>query len=80
MSKNLIRIQAEKDIVEINYSPVRMAFNNFLSGLAWGVGSVLGATVIVAVILVLISKLDTAPIIGKYVSSVMDYIQTATSR
>ncbi|MDP2671411.1 MAG: DUF5665 domain-containing protein [bacterium] len=76
MEKNLIKIEAEKDIVKIQYSPFQMAFNSFLSGLAWGVGSVLGATVIVTLIVFFVSKLDTAPIIGGYISNIIDSISS----
>lgn len=77
---NLIKIEAEKDTVHIEYSPIKMAFNSLLSGLAWGVGSVIGATVVVAFLVFLIGQLDTAPIIGKYISNIIDYIQTSTSK
>jgi hypothetical protein len=76
---NLIKIEAEKDIVHIEYSPLKMAFNSFWSGLAWGVGSVLGATVVVTLLFFLVSQLDTAPIIGQYISNIIDYIQNSTT-
>jgi len=80
MTKNLIRIEADKDVVEINYSPTRMAFNNFISGIAWGVGSVLGATIIVALVIFFFSKLDAVPFIGDFISRIISEVENQQVR
>lgn len=74
MSKELIKIEAEGKSVEIRVSPINMMFNSLLSGIAWGVGSVLGATVIFALIIFIVGQLNTAPVIGHYISEILDYI------
>lgn len=53
----------------------KMLFNNFLGGLAWGFGTVLGATLVVALVLLLLSKLDTVPIIGDFISEILKQIE-----
>ncbi len=81
MANEVIKIEASNKTVELKVSTTQLVFNNFLSGLAWGLGSVVGATVIVSLILVLLAQLNTAPIIGKYISSILNYINaTPTTR
>jgi hypothetical protein len=41
--------------------------NNFLGGLAWGLGTVIGATVVVAILL---SVLTHTPVIGNYIQNI----------
>ncbi len=53
---------------------------NFLGGLAWGLGSVLGATLIVATILFLLNALGGLPIIGDYITDIADAISRGTNR
>lgn len=45
---------------------------NFLGGLAWGFGTVIGATVIVALLLGILRALGYVPLIGALVSDVTD--------
>ena len=52
-----------------------MVFNNFLGGLSWGFGTVLGATVVVGLVIIILSKLDSVPIIGEFFSSILQSIQ-----
>lgn len=75
MSEQLIKIVASDKVVEIKASVGKMMFANFLSGIAWGFGTVVGATVVVTLIIFLFSQLNTAPIIGDYISQIMNYIQ-----
>ena len=54
----------------------RIIINNFFGGLAWGVGTVLGATVIVGLIVLVLSKLNSVPIIGDFFSGILQQIQS----
>lgn len=45
---------------------------NFLGGLAWGFGTVVGATVVVALLLALLRALGYVPLIGDLVSDVRE--------
>ena len=76
MSNELIKIETEGKSIELKVSPTRLIFNNFVSGLAWGVGSVLGATVVVGLLIYLVGLLNTAPVIGSYISHILQYINT----
>lgn len=51
-------------------------FFNLIRGLAFGLGSVVGATVLVSVLVYFLSTVDFIPIIGDYASQVIELIQT----
>jgi hypothetical protein len=53
----------------------KVILNNFLGGLAWGVGTVLGATVIIALIILLLSKLSAIPVVGNFFISILNQLQ-----
>jgi hypothetical protein len=46
----------------------KLLFNNFVGGVVWGVGSVIGATVVVALIGYLIATFEEIPFIGEVVA------------
>lgn len=70
----MIKIVASDKVVEIKASIGKMMFSNFLSGIAWGFGTVVGATFVVTLLIFIVSKLNTAPIIGGYISHVLNNI------
>ena len=49
---------------------------NFLGGIAWGFGSVLGATIVVAVVIILLKSLGGLPIIGSFINEITHSIST----
>ena len=58
------------------HAPIgRMLLNNLLGGIAWGFGTVLGATIVVALLILLLSKLNSVPIIGDFFSNILQTIQ-----
>ena len=73
--KKLGEMEIVRGYTNIHLSLGKILFNNFLGGLAWGFGTVLGATIVVAVVLFLISKLDTVPFIGDFISRVLHEIE-----
>jgi len=77
MAGDVLKIVAENKEIKLKISVTRIILNGFLSGLAWGFGSVIGATLVVALILFFLSQLDTSPIIGKYIKSVIESINNA---
>lgn len=48
--------------------------DNFISGMAWGVGSVIGATIIVGILGIAIVKTKQIPLIGDIVKVATDEI------
>ena len=49
---------------------------NLLRGLAFGLGSVIGATVLVSILVYFLSSIDFVPILGEYARDIIDMIQT----
>ena len=78
MPEQLIKIVASGKMVEIKASIGKMVFANFLSGMAWGLGTVIGATFVLAFLLFILSQLDTAPLIGDYISDILNYVQNTS--
>jgi hypothetical protein len=54
--------------------------NNFLGGISWGVGSVIGATVVIGVIGFVIAQTRSLPLIGHLVEVTMDEIEKYQDR
>lgn len=47
---------------------------NFLGGLAWGLGSVIGATVVVAILVGLLSVVDFIPFVGNFIEDIVELV------
>ncbi len=47
----------------------------FRNGVLSGLGAVLGATVVLAILVGLLSTLDTVPIIGEYIKQIVDVVE-----
>lgn len=56
-------------------NPKKFLFYNFLTGLVSGIGYALGATLVFALIIWLLSKLTLIPLLGNFISNILDYIQ-----
>jgi len=52
--------------VRVQNSAWRMMWQSFLRGLAMGLGTVVGATVLVSVIVYFLSRIDYVPIVGEW--------------
>lgn len=59
---------------KVNRSKKEIFINNFIGGVAWGLGSIIGFTIIFAIIGSLISKIDFVPIIGEFVQDVVNNV------
>lgn len=57
------------------YSIKRIMVKNFFGGIAWGVGSVIGATVIVSIVVFLLRSASFAPIVGDMVNGMIQGVQ-----
>ena len=58
-------------------SKKQIFIDNFLGGIAWSLGSLLGLTIITVIAAYLISRIDLIPIIGSWVAQIL---QDATSK
>lgn len=53
----------------------RMMFAQFLRGISFGLGSVLGATVVVSALVYSLSQIDFIPIIGDWANEIIEIIE-----
>lgn len=57
-------------LVRLNNSPVRMLSFQFLRGLAFGLGTVVGATILVSLLGLFLSTIDFIPIVGDWAGQI----------
>lgn len=50
-------------------------WNSFLHGLMVGFGSVLGASVLIALLIFLLKQIQFAPLIGSFVQSILEHVK-----
>lgn len=78
--KNLTKLVDQlrsKRYLQFVESPVKFLLYNFFSGLASGLGTAIGATIIFGLIILLLSKLQIVPIVGNWAVTILDYIHKA---
>lgn len=66
--------------IKVQNSPPRMLGFMLLRGLALGLGTVVGASVLVSVVIFFLSKIDFIPIIGDWAADVAEQIATEAGR
>lgn len=73
--KEYLDITQGKGHTRVYLSTARVIINNFLGGLAWGFGTVLGATVVVGLVILIFSKLNSLPVIGQFFTDILLQLQ-----
>ncbi len=58
-----------------NATIVRMIFYQILRGLAFGLGSVMGATILVSVVAYFLSGMDFIPVLGEWATQIAEEIK-----
>jgi hypothetical protein len=58
----------------------KMLLHNFLGGIAWSLGTLLGASIIIGIIGYIIAQIDFVPIIGKWVADIIQSSQSNLSQ
>jgi hypothetical protein len=49
---------------------------SFIKGLVAGVGGVIGATVVIALLLGILSMFDTVPLVGPFIEKIVETVET----
>lgn len=61
---------------KVHQSRKDLLFNNFLGGIAWGVGSTIGLAIVLALLGFVAKEINVIPFVGNFVTHVMQYVNT----
>ena len=75
INDQLQQLNDHKLIKAYNSSP-RLLWFHLLKGIALGLGSVLGATVVLSTLVYVLSQIEFIPVIGEWVSKIIEIVQT----
>lgn len=60
-----------------NITPIKkrkVLMNNFIGGIAWGMGATVGVSIVLALFAAVANFLDPVPVVGDFISNVYDYV------
>ncbi|PWE29405.1 hypothetical protein DDZ14_17260 [Maritimibacter sp. 55A14] len=72
----LQRLNRHRFVRMHNNLPKLLGFN-FARGMAFGLGSVMGATILVSIAVFLLSQIDFLPVIGEWAKQIAEQIEAA---
>ncbi len=49
-------------------------FNNFLGGIAWGLGATVGVSIVIAILGIVLKSINLVPFVGEFVSQITNYV------
>jgi len=64
----------EEKHLNINRTKKAIFTNNFIGGIAWGLGVTVGLSVFIGVLAFIGSRIDLVPVVGDFASKVINYI------
>lgn len=77
----VVTSQMEKRLTAgAHMSRKNIMISNFLGGLAWGLGTVIGATVVVGILVWVLSLFNFIPIIGDFVGGAVEQVNIKTEK
>ncbi len=76
--QELHQLNNHKLVLTYNSIP-RLLWFHLLKGVAFGLGSVLGATVVLSTVVYLLSQMEFIPIIGEWITAILEVVQQGSS-
>lgn len=76
LSKEVRKLK-ELEFIKVFNHPIKFMFFSFLKGLMVGFGSVLGASVLVALFVYVLAQISLVPILGDFVEDIISQVQVA---
>jgi hypothetical protein len=74
LAKIVERLRTQR-YLQILDNPRRFLLYSFLNGIAGGLGRTIGATVVIAILAFILSKVQLVPIIGEWVSEIVAIVR-----
>lgn len=74
LRRELERLNGHR-LIRVYDNWVQLLWFQFLRGLAFGLGSVVGATILVSVLVYLLSSVDFIPVLGEWASEIITVIE-----
>jgi len=62
--------------LKVERTKKKIAIDNFIGGIMWALGVFVGGTIVVAIITLILSKVDLIPVIGTFVAKIIAYVQS----
>lgn len=75
LAKEMRRLK-KLDFMRVFAKPWKFMLFALVKGLMVGLGTVLGATILVAVVIYILSKMGEVPLIGDFVESIVEQVET----
>jgi hypothetical protein len=59
---------------QVNSGIGKIYKNNFVGGIAWGLGATVGVSIILAIIGLILKQVNVIPVVGNFVAGVVKFI------
>lgn len=74
LRKEVARLNGHR-FVRIHNSTVKLVWFQFLRGLAFGLGTVIGATALVSIVVLSLKQIEFVPILGSWAKQIIEEIE-----
>lgn len=65
---------SENKFEDIHKNRKEIFINNFIGGIAWGLGATFGVSILIAILGFIASQANLVPIVGSFVSDVINFV------
>jgi cytochrome bd-type quinol oxidase subunit 1 len=73
-------IKDDQHYNRVNSSVKKILVNNFIGGIAWGLGVTIGLAVVFTILGFIGTSIDLIPVVGTFVSDLIEYILSNNPR
>ena len=59
----------------VTHSLRRIIINNFMGGIAWGLGATIGLAIVLGILGVILGRINTIPLVGNFVIQIVKFVE-----